>query len=171
MGSRFIITEEEKKNILRQYGVISEQKVPLMTILAVPSKVGVSSQDNSNIVYLTQRDEKGQEIPNSKYSYKVKGVYDPGALLPNVNFDVKLRSVRRNAAGDLLGEAQPTNTFMQKTMNTLVNKKYRTTDNWLVFTVPVAKLNSSLQTLSQNKGSSATIDAGNGVDINLSLVS
>lgn len=168
MGSRFIITEEERKNIKSLYGLVTEQTVPLLTVLANPALVNATS-NGTGTIFLSQRDNKGQNIPNTTYKYSVKGVYDPG-LLPDVSFDVILRNVRRDTRGTLFGEAQPSGGMMKSIMKKLIPKDSLTSDGWMKFEVPQDKLNAGLQSLAGNKGKNATIDAGSGVKIKLALV-
>lgn len=165
------LTESDLLNLVKR--VIKEQapmaQVPLLTVLATPALVNASS-DGTGTIYLSQRDNKGQNIPNTTYKYSVKGVYDPGALLPNVSFNVILRHVRRDRQGTLFGEAQPTGDTMKKLMKKLIPSGSLTSDGWLKFKVPQDKLNAGLQSLVGNQGKSATIDAGKGVKIKLSLI-
>lgn len=173
MYNRLVITEAERKNIKSLYGLVTEQapmaQVPLLTVLATPALVNASS-DGTGTIYLSQRDNKGQNIPNTTYKYSVKGVYDPGRLLPNVSFNVILRNVKRDRSGALLGEAQPSGNFMKKVMKELIPNNSLTSDGWMKFKVPQDKLNAGLQSLVGNQGKSATIDAGNGVKIKLALI-
>lgn len=169
MSNRLVITEAEKRNIRSLYGLVTEQSVPLLTVLANPAMVNASS-NGTGTIFLSQRDDKGQNIPNTTYKYSVKGVYDPGALLPNVSFDVILRNVRRDTRGTLFGEAQPTGGMMKSIMKKLIPDDSLTSDGWLKFKVPQDKLNAGLQSLVGNQGKSATIDAGQGVKIKLALI-
>jgi len=165
------LTESDLLNLVKR--VIKEQapmaQVPLLTVLATPALVNASS-DGTGTIYLSQRDNKGQNIPNTTYKYSVKGVYDPGSFLPNVPFNVILRNVRRDRQGTLLGEAQPSGNAMKKIMKELIPTDALTSDGWMKFRVPEDKLNAGLQSLAGNQGKSATIDAGNGVKIKLSLI-
>ena len=169
MSNRLVITEAEKKNIKSLYGLVTEQSVPLLVVLSNPAMVNASS-NGTGTIFLSQRDNKGQNIPNTTYKYSVKGVYDPGSVLPNVSFDVILRNVRRDRSGTLLGEAQPTGGMMKSIMKKLIPNDSLTSDGWMRFRVPQDKLNAGLQSLVGNKGKNATIDAGNGVNIKLALI-
>ena len=161
---------EEINNIKNMMGLITEDgPIPLMTVLAKPANVGFDSKDNTNIIYLTQRDNNGNVIPNSKYSYKVSGTYDAGSLVPDVDFDVILKDVYRDSRGNLKGYAKPTNSFMRTTMNTLVPEK-NMKDGWLILYVPTSKINAGITSLKGKSGKATIIDAGKGVKINISKV-
>ena len=169
MSNRLVITETERKNIKSLYGLVTEQAVPLMVVLSNPASVAATS-NGTGTIFLSQRDNKGENIPNTTYKYSVKGVYDPGSLLPNVSFDVILRNVTRDTKGALLGEAQPSGGFMKNVMKKLIPSVSMTSDGWMRFKVAQDKLNAGLQSLAGNQGKSATIDAGNGIKIKLSLI-
>lgn len=144
--------------------VLMEQAVPLLTVLANPAYVNMGAADNSNIIYLTQRNQQGQPVPNSKYSYEIGGKYG------FVGFDIKLRKVRRAPNGDLLAEALPTSGAIQGLLKKLIPKESKTPDNWLIVRVPNAKLNEAFKQLRDNKGSKATLDAGGGIKVTLELI-
>lgn len=145
--------------------ILIEQVVPLMTVLANPAALAVNGTDNSNKIYLAQRNNNGQVIPGSKYSYEVRGKYG------FVGFDISLRKVYREPkTGDLIAQAFPKNGIVQNLLKTLVPKKNRTEDNWLYVRVPNAKLNEALTMLKTNKGSEATLDAGGGIKVALKLI-
>ena len=122
----------------------------------------IGGTNNTNIIYLTRRGEDGSIIPNSKFSYRLSGSYG------FINFDITLRNVGRNAgSGSLLGEVMPKNGTVAGIMKKLIPKDSLTNDGWLKIHVPVDKLNAALVQLHNNKGSSAEIKVGSGVDINL----
>lgn len=123
----------------------------------------IGGDNNTNIIYLTRRDETtGNEIPNSKFSYKVSGSYG------FINFDIILRKVKRGRSmGNLTGEVLPKNSTVASIMKKLIPKDSLTKDGWLGIDIPVDKLNDALVKLHNNKGTSAEIKAGSGVNIKL----
>lgn len=122
----------------------------------------IGGTNNTNIIYLTRRDETtGNEIPNSKFSYKLSGSY---GFIP---FDITLRNVTRNASGELMGQVMPKNGTVAGIMKKLIPSNSLTKDGWLQIRVPVDKLNAALVQLHNNKGSSAEIKVGSGIEINL----
>jgi hypothetical protein len=153
-----VLTESQIKKI------ISEQ-VQLMSVLSAnPALLSFTGKDNGKEIYISLRDQKtGQVIPNSTYKYEIKAEY--GML----GFDVVLRGVSRNAAGDLTAQATPASWMGKKAMGA-IPAKYKTKDGWLWIQIPNAKVTQSLTQLKQTQGRSAKIDAGNGVKITLSLV-
>lgn len=154
-----------ESNILMENRLINEQSiVPLMTVLSSPKTVEVTAKDNSNIIYLSQRNEKGQVIPKSTYSYKIGGKYGL------VTFEVSLRKVRRLPNGDLSAEASPTGDFMKGVLKRLVPKKFRTDDNWLYVLVPNAQVTQGINKLRDNKGAKAVMETGQGINITLQLI-
>lgn len=164
LEKRFLIEESDQK-IENKF--ISEQyNVPLLTVLANPALISMGAQNGSSVIYLTQRDAKGQVIPNSKYSYQVKGKY---GILPS--FDIALYNVRRDSVGDLYALAWPTSKAIQATLKTLVpNKNFDPATGYLRLRIPNVKINEAINKLRENKGSTAKIDAGNGVDVILTLI-
>jgi hypothetical protein len=125
----------------------------------------IGGTNNTNIIYLTRRGEDGNEIPNSKFSYKLSGSYG------FINFDITLRNVRRNrGSGELIGEVMPKNNTVAGIMKKLISSRALSQDGWLQIRVPVDKLNAALVQLHNNKGSSAEIKVGSGVEINLTKV-
>lgn len=153
--------------------MLSEQKTmvfiaafPTTDTLTARTRMGynpIGGADNTNIIYLTRRDETtGNVIPNSKFSYKLSGSYG------FINFDITLRKVRRNrASGNLTAEILPKNGTVAGIMKKLIPKDHLTDDGWLYITVPVDKLNAALVQLHKNKGSSAEIKVGSGIKIEL----
>lgn len=159
MGKKIVVlTESQIKKI------ISEQ-VQLMSVLnANPSLLSFTGKDNSKELFISLRDQKtGQVIPNSTYKYQIKAEY--GVL----GFDVILRGVSRNAAGDLTAQATPSSWVGKKAMGA-IPAKFKTKDGWLWIQIPNAKITQSLNQLKQSQGKTAKIDAGNGVKITLTLV-
>lgn len=141
---------------------------PTAALLTSKSKEGFSpigGNDNTNIIYLTKRDDKGREIPNTKFSYKLSGSYGI------ISFDIMLRKVSRNrGTGELLGEVKPKNSMMTSIMKKLIPKQSITSDGWLKIKVPVDQLNAALTQLHKSKGSKAEIKIDGGVTINLKKV-
>jgi hypothetical protein len=122
----------------------------------------IGGTNNTNIIYLTRRGEDGNIIPNSKFSYKLSGSYG------FIGFDIILRNVSRNASnGSLLGEVMPKSGTVAGIMKKLIPSNSLTKDGWLLISVPVDKLNAALVQLHNNKGSSAEIKVGSGIEINL----
>ncbi len=126
----------------------------------------IGGTNNTNIIYLTRRDETtGNEIPNSKFSYKLSGSYG------FIDFDIELRNVGRNrGTGVLSGEVMPKSGTVVGIMKKLIPNESLTKDGWLQIRVPVDKLNAALVQLHNNKGSSAKIKVGSGIEINLTKV-
>jgi hypothetical protein len=107
----------------------------------------------------------GTIIPNSKFSYKLSGSYG------FINFDITLRNVSRNrGTGVLSGEVMPKNNIVAGIMKKLIPSQALSQDGWLQIRVPVDKLNAALVQLHNNKGSSAEIKVGSGIEINLTKV-
>ena len=183
MYKNFNLTDEERQQIMEQHKshgykkpingmVLVEQQLgfismfPTADTLTTKTRVGynpIGGTNNTNVIYLTRRDEKtGAEIPNSKFSYKLSGSY---GFIP---FDITLRNISRNpATGELLGHVLPKNGTVASIMKKLIPSKSLTSDGWLSIQVPVDKLNAALVQLHNNKGSSAEIKVGSGIEINL----
>lgn len=152
--------------------VLSEQSsmgfismFPTVDTLTKKTSMGynpIGGTNNTNIIYLTRRGDDGKIIPNSKFSYKLSGSYG------FIDFEITLRNIGRNAAnGDLLGQVMPKNGTVAGIMKKLIPSHSLTKDGWLQISVPVNKLNAALTQLHNNKGSSAEIKVGSGVEINL----
>jgi len=126
----------------------------------------IGGNDNTNIIYLTRRDDRtGQEIPNSKFSYKVSGSYGL------IDFDIILRKViRSRSTGVLIGEIMPKNSTVSAIIKKLIPANNLTKDGWLPIVVPVDKLNAALLQLHKNKGTSAQIKVEGGIAINLKQI-
>ena len=163
LEKRFLVEESDQK-IEKKF--IFEQTVPLLTVLANPFLIGIGSQNGSSIIYLTQRDANNKVVGDSKYSYQVKGKY---GILPS--FDISLYNVKRASNGDLFALAWPTSKAIQATLKTLVpNKNFDPATGYLSLRIPNAKINEASVKLKANKGSTATIDAGGGVKVTLTLI-
>ena len=162
LEKRFLVEESDQKN---DKNFIFEAPVPLLTVLATPALINMGAQDGTSIIYLTQRDAKGNVIPETKYSYKVKGKWS------FFSFDITLYNVRRDRNGDLLALAWPTNKTIQATLKKLVpTKSFDPKTGYLDLRIPNAKINEAIVKLRANKGSEAVIDAGNGVKVTLTLI-
>lgn len=139
---------------------------PTTDTLTGKTKMGfnpIGGANNTNIIYLTRRDETtGNEIPNSKFSYKLSGSYS------FINFDIILRKVIRSRSnGELKAQVKPTNGTVASIMKKLIPKGQITSDGWLEIKIPVDKLNNALVQLHNNKGTSAEINARDGINIKL----
>jgi len=157
---------------IREIMLLEQQQMAFVSIfptidtLTKRTKMGynpIGGTDNTNIIYLTRRDETtGNEIPNSKFSYKLSGSYG------FINFDITLRKVSRNrGSGNLTAQILPKNGTVAGIMKKLIPKDHLTDDGWLYINVPVDKLNAALTQLHKNKGSKAQIKVGSGIDIEL----
>jgi hypothetical protein len=155
---------QESNQRLEKRFLVEEVNVPLLSVLANPALISMGAQNGTSIIYLTQRDSKGNVIPNSKYSYQVKGKYK---FIP---FDVSLYNVKRERNGDLVAMAYPKNKIVQAALDSLIKKEFKSPEGWLKVRVPNAKINDAVIKLKENKGSEAVIDAGNGVKIVLTLI-
>lgn len=168
MGKPLIISEDEKNIILAKYGLITEQTLPFLRVFpntGVLKSAQMTIKPDTNIIYLTKRDKNNKELPNSKFSYEVKGKY--GLF----DFNVKLRNFTRRSDGSLQLEVQPTNKMVLGVMKSMKgSEEFVTKDGWLGVLVPADKLNAGLQQLITNKGSVAKIDAGEGIKIVLTQV-
>jgi hypothetical protein len=163
LEKRFLVEESHQK-IEKKF--IFEQTVPLLTVLANPFLIGIGSQNGSSIIYLTQRDANNKVVGDSKYSYQVKGKY---GILPS--FDISLYNVKRASNGDLFALAWPKSKAIQATLKSLVPKSaFDLATGYLSLRIPNAKINDAIIKLRANKGSTAKIDAGNGVDVILTLI-
>ena len=141
------------------------EDVPLLTVLATPALINMGAQNGSSIIYLTQRDAKGNVIPGSKYSYQVRGKF---GFIP---FDITLYNVRRDTNGDLVALAWPNNKAIQATLKKLVpSGNFDPKTGYLRLRIPNSKINEAIIKLRENKGSKATIDAGNSVNVILTLI-
>jgi hypothetical protein len=138
--------------------------VNMLTTTDLRTRPLMGGTDGTNIIYLTKRDVNGKPIPNTKFSYKLSGSYK------FFTFDITLRKVSRNAAGELVGEVLPNNGFVKKAMQTLIGKQHLTPDGWLKIAAPREKINQALVQLHNNKGSSAKMKLNGGVDIELEQV-
>jgi hypothetical protein len=156
-----ILSEQQSK-----FGFIS--MFPTTDTLTKKTNMGynpIGGTNNTNIIYLTRRGEDGSIIPNSKFSYKLSGSYG------FINFDITLRNVSRNrGTGVLSGEVMPKNGTVAGIMKKLIPSQALSQDGWLQIRVPVDKLNAALVQLHNNKGSSAEIKVGSGIEINLTKV-
>lgn len=119
-----------------------------------------NSTANNNIIFLSPA-----ASPGTQFKYKVDGAYSW------FDFDISVRNLSKDKSGNLLAEVQPQNSAVRKAMTSLVPSKNLTQDDWLKITVPVDKLQSGLGEVKKNGGKSGKIDAGNGVGVQLTLIS
>ena len=145
------------KKVINESNIITEQlamlNYPLASILFTPG-------DNTKQIKLkVLTDPKKNTYSTLKYNVKAKYTF--------FNFDVEMRNFKR-PAGYLTLEALPNNSTVQKTMRTLVPKESLTPDGWLKVQIPPDKIQEAIDDLKENKGVSATINAGQGVKIMLS---
>jgi hypothetical protein len=163
---KIIISENQLRSLLEQSKLGFISMFPTVDTLTKKTPMGynpIGGTNNTNIIYLTRRDETtGNEIPNSKFSYKLSGSYG------FIDFDISLRNVGRNrGTGALSGEVMPKSGTVAGIMKKLIPKDSLTNDGWLKIYVPMDKLNAALVQLHNNKGSSAEIKVGSGIEINL----
>ena len=101
----------------------------------------------------------------NKAEYKVDGIY---SWLP---FDISVRNLSKDKAGNLVGEAQPQSSAVRKAMSLAIPAENLTKDGWLKILVPIDKLQAGLAEVKKNGGKSGKIDAGYGVGVQLTLAS
>lgn len=159
---RFIITEQEKTNILKMY--LGEQT----SLLSIPSpNISFASGGNTKQILLKAIDPKTKQPLTLKYN--IKGSYK------FMGFDVELRNIRRGSNGNLLGEVRPSNGLVFSIMKNLVPGKNLAKDGWLYIDVPKASIDKAILQLRNNEGSEAEIEVldengeDTGVEIELSL--
>jgi hypothetical protein len=136
------------------------EQVTLLTIN--PQSILFSSGDTSKQIKLKGVDPKTKRPLVLKYD--IKGEYS------SFNFDVYLREIKRLSNGNLYAEAQPSNRMAAWTLKKLVPKENQSEDGWLYVNVPSQKINDAINQLITNKGSTAKIDAGQGIKITLTLL-
>ena len=163
------LTRLVKRVIKESKEMMQEQAAPqFLTIFPTATALASSSiggNNNTNVIYLTKRDAKGKEVPGTKFSYKVGGSYG------FADFNLTLRNVRRDAQGNLLGEALPSSGIVKAAMRKLIPKENQTQDGWLYVKVPVVQLNQALTKLFANKGQKAEIELPKeGIDITLERI-
>ena len=170
------ISQEEKNRILEMHSgkknylnsisesetgkvIVNEQ----MTLLNIPSLniMMAGSPGNEQQIMLKGTDPKTKV--SSVLTYNVEGKYK------GIGFDVNLRNFKRNADGSLSVEAKPDNWVVKKAVMALIPSENLTKDGWIINKIPKAKIDSSIAILKQNKGTKASLDAGNGVIIKLTL--
>ena len=152
-----VMLESKKEYVKKAY--ISEQ-VALLSI--PPANILFGAGDTPQQIKLKGVDPKTQQTLVLKYN--IQGRY-------GVGFDVNLRNIKRGPNGNLTAEVQPDSWAIKKTMQGLVPKEHQTSDGWLYIDIPKEKINTAISQLRQNKGTAATIDAGQGVSISLTLAS
>ena len=175
---QFIIENEEKQRILEMHkyatqknylNSISESETgkvivnEQMTLLNIPSLniMMAGSPGNEQQIMLKGTDPKTNV--SSVLKYNVEGKYK------GIGFNVKLRNFARYKDGSLYVEAQPNNWAVKNMVKALIPSENLTKDGWIMNKIPKEKIDSSIASLKQNKGSNASLDAGHGVMINLSL--
>jgi hypothetical protein len=168
LEKRFLV--EESKNIISEQVTFAAvfPSVNMLTSRDVKTQPLVGGNDGTNIIYLTKRDANGKPIPNTKFSYKVKGKYG----FMGIPFNITLRNVRRDSAGMLWAQGLPDNSVVRKAMQKLIGKEsgFVTEDGWLKIGATPQQINAALAELHQNKGSKATLKLDGGVDITLELI-
>jgi hypothetical protein len=180
LEKRFLVEEStSNKNTLSEQTTTSFAaafpSVNMLTSKDVRTQPFMGGNDNTNIIYLTKRDANGKPIPNTKFSYKLKGKY---GFVP---FNITLRKVTRDTTGKLFAEALPDSGLVRKAMQKLIGGKLcedpknmskcpLTQDGWLKIVARPEQINSALTQLHQNKGSKATIELDGGVDVTLELI-
>lgn len=158
----------------RQYNLLTEATPPFLAAFPnvgaiVPANPkmapAVTGGNNTNIIYLTKRDQNGNPLPNTKFSYQLSGSYG------FISFDIILRNVVRSATtGALTAQVMPKNGTVKGMMTKLIPKDAITADGWLKVYVSTKQINDALTKLHNNEGSSAEIKVGNGIGINLEKI-
>jgi|LakMenE01Jun11ns_1017448.scaffolds.fasta_scaffold9912181_3 hypothetical protein len=154
------LTESDLTNLVKR--VVTEQQIlnEQLTLLSIPApNISFSVGDNTKQIKLSGVD------PNTKQRLVLK--YNISGSYGMFSFDVELKNLRRDSAGNLRGEAKPTNSTVHWTLKKLVDKTHLTPEGWLYIKVDTAKINEAINMLSRNKGASAKLDAGHGVKIQL----
>ena len=171
---KFILLENEIEEIKSMYGLneaipttspAPAQRTVMDTLSAPPAKlVFQNSTKNDNIIFLSIRDDAGKPIPGTTYKYKIGGSYS------FFDFNVNIRNLKRDAQGNLTGEALPSNSMAASAMRSLIPSQNLTKDGWLMIKIPNQKLTQGIQSLKSTKGQKAKIDAGQGVSVTLEYV-
>lgn len=128
----------------------------------LPTKV--NSQDNTNIVYLSKRDENGRVVPNTKFSYKLTGSYG------FADFDIILKNVYRNSDGSLEAYVKPKNNMMFKIMEKMLPDDVVMDGGFWGVIIDAKGLNNALIQLHNNKGMKAEVDMGYGLKIKIEKI-
>ena len=170
------ISQEEKNRILEMHSgkknylnSISESETGKVivneqtTLLDIPSMniMMAGSPGNEQQIMLKGTDPKTKV--SSVLKYNVEGKYK------GIGFNVKLRNFARYKDGSLYVEAQPNNWAVKNMVKALIPSDDLTNDGWIMNKIPKEKIDSSIASLKQNNGSNASLDAGHGVMIKLSL--
>lgn len=155
------LTESDLTRIVKR--VIDEKMLSEQTTLLniLPQNILMTSGDNTKQIKLKAIDPKTKQ--NLVLKYNISGEYGM------FDFNVNLRNIKRQSNGDLTAEVKPDNSTVAWTMKKLVPKDFITEDGWLTIRIPAYKINQSINQLRQNKGTSAEIDAGQGVTVKLTL--
>ena len=147
------------KKVIEEQSILNEQ----LTLLSIPApNISFGVGDTTKQIKLSGIDPTTKQRLVLKYN--ISGSY--GFL----GFDVELRNLRRDASGNLRGEAIPTNKTVYYALKNLVNASHFTPDKWLYVKVDVKDINEAINMLRKNKGASAKIDANHGVTIKLTRV-
>lgn len=163
MGRKFVITEEEKTHISKMYGLINE--VNSSELMGRPSFQYAIAKSGSDSIVISGIDTRTQEtmVP---IKFDVNGTYDPGRLLPNINFDVNIKNLNQQENGNLTGEVKPDNGVVLTAMKSAVPSRNLNGD-YLLLNIPAETIKDTIHTLSRNGGKSAGINVGHGVTVNL----
>lgn len=141
---------------------IVTKKYTLSDTLNLPAKDILlrNSTSNNNIIFLSPASS-----PGTQFKYKVGGIY---TWFP---FNISVRNISKDKAGNLILQAQPQNSVVKKAMSKAISAKNLTKDGWIMLTVPIDKLQAGLAEVKKNGGKSGKIDAGYGVGVQLTLAS
>ena len=118
-----------------------------LSILSVPfDKLGFGVDSaKPELIYL--KDQQGQKL-----TYEM--LIDYGIF----SLDLEARNIKRESDGGLSGEAKATG-FSGKAAMALIPSSYKTSDGYLKFKIPAAKLKQAIEALKKNAGKSAKVAA------------
>lgn len=154
LGSEADVASSPAPTVTKTYTLSDTLGLPTKDILLR------NSTGNNNIIFLSPA-----ASPKTLFKYMVDGTYSW------FNFDISVRNMTRDKAGNLLGEAQPQNAAVRGAMSLAIPAKNLTKDGWLKILVPIAKLQAGLAEVKKNGGKTGKIDAGYGVGVQLTLAS
>jgi hypothetical protein len=154
LGSGADVASPPAPTVAKTYTLADTLNLPTKDILVR------NSTGNNNIIFLSPAAN-----PKTLFKYMVDGTYSW------FDFDISVRNLSKDKAGNLIGEAQPQSSVVRKAMSTLVPAENLTKDGWLKLIVPIDKLQSGLAEVKKNGGKSGKIDAGYGVGVQLTLAS
>ncbi len=171
------IPEDEKNRILEMHKTqhnfqiinsnvnLNEQSGTPQLLTINPKNLNFgTNQNNSQQIKLWAKIE-GKE---QSLFYDISGTYKT-LLLPKQNFKINLRNFKRMTDGALKVEVQPDLKILRTVLKKSAQKEFLTSDGWLIVKIPFLTLKKGIVDLSKNKGSSTTMDVGNGITINLKL--